>query len=127
MTTQEVAKKLVELCRNGENLKAINELYADHILSVEPHGAQVKEVEGKQAVIEKELQFFGMIEEVHLSEVSDPLVADNFFSVRMKMIMTLKGMGRINMDEICVYQVENGEIVREEFFFTPAPIAVALN
>lgn len=127
MTTQDVAKKLVELCRNGENLKAINELYADHILSVEPQGTQVKEVEGKQAVIEKELQFFGMIEEVHLSEVSDPLVADNFFSVKMKMIMTLKGMGRINMDEICVYQVENGEIVREEFFFTPAPIAVGLN
>ena len=127
MTTQEVAKKLVELCRNGENLKAINELYAEHILSVEPYGAQVKEVEGKQAVIEKELQFFGMIKEVHLSEVSDPLVADNFFSVRMKMIMTLKGLGRINRDEICVYQVENGEIVREEFFFTPAPIAVSLN
>ncbi len=78
-------------------------------------------------MIEKELQFFGMIKEVHLSEVSDPLVADNFFSVRMKMIMTLKGLGRINRDEICVYQVENGEIVREEFFFTPAPIAVSLN
>jgi hypothetical protein len=33
------------------------------------------------------------------------------------MDVTMKGRGRMNLEEICVYQVKDGKIVREEFFF----------
>jgi len=36
MNTEEVALKLVELCRKGEWMEAVNSLYADEIVSVEP-------------------------------------------------------------------------------------------
>ncbi len=35
MNTEEVATKLVEFCQNGEWMKAIDELYAKDIVSVE--------------------------------------------------------------------------------------------
>ncbi|MEM7382685.1 MAG: SnoaL-like domain-containing protein [Bacteroidota bacterium] len=37
----------------------------------------------------------------------------------MEMDVTFKGAPRTKMSEICLYKVENGKIVWEEFFFTP--------
>ncbi len=118
MTTQEVADKLVALCREGKNMEAVNTLYSDDIVSIEPDGAPVKEVRGKEGVLGKTQQFFEMIEEMHGGHTSDPVVAGNHFSCSMSMDITMKGVGRVNMDEICVYEVKDGKIVREEFFFT---------
>jgi hypothetical protein len=117
MTTTEVANKLVALCREGKNMDAVHELYAANVLSLEPKGSRMERAEGKDAIIAKELAFFEMVEEVHSNEVSEPIVAANFFSVTMKMDMTLKGMGRTSMDEVCVYEVKDGKIVFEQFFF----------
>jgi len=36
MTTTEVAEKLVQYCREGKHTQAIDELYADNIVSREP-------------------------------------------------------------------------------------------
>lgn len=58
-----------------------------------------------------------MIEEMHGGWCSDPVVGGNHFSVAMGMDVTMKGAGRMNMDEICVYEVKNGKIVKEQFFF----------
>lgn len=121
MTTQEVANKLVGYCRQGQFDNAIHELYGENIASIEPKGAPMEEVNGLKAVIEKSEFFNNMVEEFHGMEVSDPLVADNFFSCRMKMDATFKEGGRNVMEEICLYQVKDGKIVREEFFYTPAP------
>ena len=117
MNTTEVANKLVSLCRAGKNMDAVHELYADNVLSLEPIGSRMERAEGKEAIIAKELSFFEMVETVHSIEVSEPIIAANFFSVTMKMDMTLKGMGRSSMDEVCVYEVKEGKIVFEQFFF----------
>lgn len=119
MTTQEVANKLVSYCRKGQYAEAVQELYAPNIISVEPDGTPVKICEGLEAVIAKGQQFQDMTEEVHGSEISDPIVADNFFACTMKMDVTFKGAPRTSMEEVCLYKVEEGKIVREEFFFTP--------
>jgi len=38
------------------------------------------------------------------------------------MNVVMKGMPQaIDMDEICVYTVSNGKVVKEEFFHTPQP------
>lgn len=121
MTTQEVANKLVNYCRQGQYENAMKELYGPTIVSIEPEGAPMEKVEGFEAVIKKAEFFNDMVEEFHGNEVSDPLVADNFFSCRMKMDATFKQGGRQSMEEICLYQVENGKIVKEEFFYTPNP------
>lgn len=123
MTTQEVADKLVGYCRQGQFESAMQELYGKNIVSIEPKGAPMEKVEGFEAVLQKAEFFNNMVEEFHGNEVSDPLVAENFFSIRMKMDATFKEGGRNSMEEICLYQVEDGKIVKEEFFYTPAPQA----
>ena len=119
MTTKEVADKLVAFCREGRFQEAVEALYAQNIVSVEPDGAPVKIVEGLEGVIQKGKNFAEMTEEFHGMEVSEPVVADNFFSCSMKMDVTFKGGPRTTMEEVCLYQVADGKIVREEFFFTP--------
>ncbi|RYD90008.1 MAG: nuclear transport factor 2 family protein, partial [Sphingobacteriales bacterium] len=38
MNTQEVADRLVALCKEGKNIQAVKELYADDVVSLEPEG-----------------------------------------------------------------------------------------
>ena len=62
--------------------------------------------------------FSSMVEEMHGGWVSEPQVAGNFISFGMGMDVTMKGgVGRMKMDEIAVYEVKDGKIVKEQFFF----------
>jgi len=120
MTTQEVANRLVELCRAGKNDQAVKELYAPEIVSVEPEGVPNRIVKGLAAIAEKGRKFQDSIAQFNRSSISDPIVAENFFSCNMLMNVNMKGVPvAIDMDEICVYTVKNGKIIREEFFYTP--------
>ncbi|MFK7923967.1 MAG: SnoaL-like domain-containing protein [Bacteroidia bacterium] len=118
MNTQEVANQLVALCREGKNIEAVEKLYADNIISIEPAGAPAERTEGLAAVKAKTQDFFAMVEEMHGGTVSDPIVAGNHFSVNMGMDITFKESGRTSIDEICVYEVNDGKIAKEQFFFT---------
>ncbi|WP_183567340.1 nuclear transport factor 2 family protein [Mucilaginibacter sp. SP1R1] len=117
MNTQEVADKLIQLCREGRNVEAINELYADHVVSYEPKGSHAELTEGKAGVLDKTQQWYEMVEEVHSGTISDPIVTGNFFTCAMDMDVTYKGMGRSEMNEICVYEVKDGKIVSERFHY----------
>ena len=117
MTTQQVANRLVELCRNGQIQQAQDELYADDINCVEPPHAPTKSARGKQAVARKGAEFAAMIEQRHGSSFSDALVCGRYFTVCMTLDATFKGMGRSTLEEICVYEVKDGKIVSEQFFY----------
>lgn len=122
MTTQEVANRLVELCREGKYEQAIKELYSPEIVSVEPEGMPNRIVKGLEEIAKKGAKFESMLEKVNSSVVSDPIVAENFFSCTMLMNVQFKGSPvATDMDEVCVYTVNDGKIVREEFFYTPQP------
>jgi ketosteroid isomerase-like protein len=118
MTTQEVANRFQELATQGNWAQIQEELYADNAVSIEPPDSQgLKSVEGKDAIKKKGEEFQQMTEEVHSGYSTDPVVAGRFFSVAMGMDCTMKGMGRMKMDEIAVYEVKDGQIVKEHFFF----------
>jgi hypothetical protein len=118
MTTQEVANKLVAYMRQGKIVEAQAELYADEIVCIEPEGAMVPHfTKGKDAVAEKGKQFASMIEERHGGSCSDPVVGGRYFSIAMSIDATMKGMGRQLLDEVCVYEVKDGKIANEQFFY----------
>jgi len=119
MTTQEVALKLVELCRTGRWQEAQDTLYHKDCKSIEPEGAPWPPVEGLEAIKKKGDQWAGMVEEVHSSFTSDPLVGDDYFVINSRTEATFKGMGRASLNEISLYEVRDGKIVREQFFYTP--------
>lgn len=117
MTTKQIADRLVELCRKGQVLEAQNELYADSTNSIEPEHSPIPSATGKIAVLEKGKNFAAMIEERHGGSFSDPIVAGRYFSVAMVLDATFKGQGRMVLEEICLYEVKDGKIILEQFFF----------
>ena len=122
MTTQEVANRLVNLCREGKHEQVVKELYDPNIISVEPEGMPNRIVQGLEAIREKGTKFESRLEKINSNIISDPIVAENFFSCTMRMNVQMKGAPKaINMDEVCVYTVKEGKIVKEEFFYSPKP------
>jgi hypothetical protein len=120
MTTQEVAARFNELAQTGQWDKAQEELYGDSAVSIEPaHAAAMGmgNAEGLEAIKAKGAAFGAMIEEMHGGYSTEPVIGGNHFSVAMGMDVTMKGAGRIKLDEIAVYEVKDGKIVKEQFFF----------
>lgn len=117
MTTNEVALQLVALCKEGKNLEAIETLYADHIVSVEPvaMGEQGRETHGRQAVIGK-YHWWTSAHEVHSITVDGPFGSPERFVVIFTLDATFKPTGQPTKGrEAAIYTVEEGKIVREEF------------
>ena len=116
MKTEEIARRLVALCREQKWETAQNELYAADAVSIEPYATPGfdKETRGLPAILEKGKRFTSMTE-VHSISVSEPLVAANSFACTMKIDMTMKGQGRMDMTELCVYQLKDGKIISEQF------------
>jgi hypothetical protein len=118
MTTEQVAERFNTLATEGKWDEIQNELFATDAVSIEPPGAQgLPNAQGMEAIKQKGKQFAESVEEMHGGYSSPPLVAGNYFSVAMGMDVTMKGMGRMKMDEIALYEVKDGKIVREQFFY----------
>ena len=117
MKIEEIAQRLVAHCREQKWEAAQRELFANDAVSLEPEAspAFAKETKGLPAIIEKGHKFNAMVEKVHALKVSDAVVANNSFACTMNMDVTMKGQGRMNMTELCVYEVEDGKIVSEQF------------
>jgi len=117
MNTQEIANRLVELCRKGEFETCYKELYSPNAWSIEPEGAMGGKIQGLEAMAEKGKQWNESMEEFHGSTIGEPIVSGNHFAITMTMDATFKEVGREKMEEICVYEVQNGKIVKEQFFY----------
>lgn len=120
MTTKEVAKRYSELANEGKFDIIQQELFSDDAESIEPPSGiamGMTNAKGLDAIKEKGRQFNEGVEEMHGGYTSEPVVAGNHFSVAMGMDVTMKGAGRMNMDEIAVYEVKDGKIAKEQFFY----------
>jgi SnoaL-like domain len=112
MTTEEVAKKVVELVRKQAWYDALDTLYDQDVVSVE---ATAPESRGKEAVRSK-IDWWVNAMEVHSFKASEPFVAHDRFVVQYDADVTEKeSKQRRQIFEVGVYTVKNGKIVREEF------------
>ena len=124
MTTMEVGKKLVDLCKQGKFSDAMNALYAPNIVSVEAHGdpsgKMPQRMEGIKAVREK-ADWWEKNHTVHSVQVDGPWPHGDRFICRFKLDVTAKAGPmagkRMTMDEAALYTVKDGKVVHEEFFY----------
>jgi len=116
----EVGNRLVELCSKGENMKAIQELYSDDIVSVEAceMGDMPRTLEGIDAVKGKN-EWWMENHEVHSGEAQGPYPhGEDRFALTFSYDVTNKPSGnRMQMNEVGVFTVADGKIVKEEFFY----------
>ncbi|MBS2017453.1 MAG: nuclear transport factor 2 family protein [Deltaproteobacteria bacterium] len=119
MSTMDIANKYVGLCKEFR-FDAALELFSNDAVSVEAGAPPGKSAEarGLDAIREKGREW-GASHEVHSGKVEGPWPNGNRFLVRFTFDVTNKAMGqRMQMDEMGLFTVENGKIVREEFFYS---------
>ena len=110
----EIANRLISLCTKREFVEAYTELYAEHAESIDPNYKN-EPFKGLANLVDRERQFLS-VTEIHDIKVSEPLFAGNYFSVIISMDFTVKNQSRKKLEELCVYKIENGKIVSQQFF-----------
>ena len=118
MSTAEVANQLVNLVRHGKHMEAVETLYADDVVSREMPGNPNEVTTGIKSVFQKSEDWFNNLAEWHGGEVSDPVVAGNHFTTKMTMDANFKDGNRVQMEELAVYEVQDGKIINEQFFYS---------
>lgn len=118
MTTPEVAARFNELAQQEKWFEIQDEFFADHVKSTDPTGSPYfGYAEGKPAVRKKGEDFVKRIEAVHSLYTSTPLVCGNHFTVAREKDITVQGHGRIQIKQIMLYEVKDGQIISEQFFY----------
>ena len=118
MTTQEVAARFNDLAQQEKWFEIQDELFADHVRSVEPpNSLYFKYAEGKDPVRKKGEEFVKKVQEFHGASTTQPVIGGNHFAVGREVDITVRGFGRIQMNEIMLYEVKDGQIVSEQFFY----------
>ena len=116
--TKDVATRFNELAQQEKWFEIQDELFAENVRSVEPVDSPwFKYAEGKTPVRKKGEEWVSKIKEAHARYTTHPLIAGNHFVVGRNVDITVDGFGRISVDEIMLYEVRDGKIVMEQFFY----------
>lgn len=120
MTAVDIGKELAALCMQGKNQEAIDRFYSPNIESVEPCAmpGMDQTQKGIQAIKGKN-QWWVDNHQIHGGTVDGPYPHGDRFILRFKYDVTPKHTGkRMTMDETGLYTVQNGKIMKEEFFYS---------
>jgi predicted neutral ceramidase superfamily lipid hydrolase len=118
LTTEQVAARFNELAQQEKWFEIEDELFAENVKSIDPVGSPyLGYAEGKAAVRKKGEDFVSRIQTVHRAHASAPLVTGNHFAVAREIELTVQPHGRIQMNEIMLYEVKDGQIILEQFFY----------
>lgn len=118
-----IGREFVQAMQDRRGIAHVSEIYAENAQSVEavvPPGRDVRIAKGRGAIRAKR-EDWARSHEIHTLEADGPYVhPPNRFGVRFEASVTQKATGRqMTLREIAIYTVENGKIVREEFFMYP--------
>ncbi|MBS1524758.1 MAG: nuclear transport factor 2 family protein [Bacteroidetes bacterium] len=114
-TTDQIAARLVELCRENKFVEAYHELYGEEAESIDPLYGNQPLSKGLINLVEREKQFLAKAEIKQIT-VSEPMVSGSHFAITIDMEFIHEDRGYINTGELCVYHVKDGKIVSQQFF-----------
>ena len=123
MTTEEIGRRLVALCQEGKNLEALDTLYARDAETIEAMstGDMPARMQGVDAIRKKGEWWFAN-HEIHGGSSKGPFPNGDRFAVIFDFDVTPKigpmAGKRIQMEEVGLYTVRDGKIVKEEFFYS---------
>lgn len=119
MSTQDIAKRYVELVKEQKNEECLRELFAPDAVSVEAAAPPGKDrsARGLDAIREKS-KWWADNHIVHSASVDGPFPHDDRFAVRFTYEVTFKPQNkRFTMNEVGIFTVKDGKIAKEEFFY----------
>jgi hypothetical protein len=118
VTTKDVAARFNELAQQEKWFEIQDEFFSDNIKSIDPPGSPYfGYAEGRSAVRMKGEDFVKKIDAFHGASTTEPVVGGNHFAVGREVDITLQGHGRIQIKQVMLYEVKNGQIISEQFFY----------
>ncbi len=113
-TINKIADKLVSFLRADKFVEAYRELFDEQAESIDPLVDSETPLKGLEKLIDSEISF---LRNIHLkkTEVSEPIFAGNFFAVSLRINFYIGGIEK-TIDELCLYKIENGKIISQQFF-----------
>jgi hypothetical protein len=121
VTIEEIIARYNELAKQELWFDIQDDLFASNVRSIDPSDSPYfGYAEGKAAVRKKGEDFVAKVEAFHGAQTTEPIIGGinaNHFAVGRGTDITLKGFGRVKIDEIMLYKVEDGQIVSEQFFY----------
>jgi hypothetical protein len=121
MTIQQVANRYCELAKQNKWPEILDELCSQDLVNKEPEHVASRGIQtitnGLDAVKAKGVANRANIEAIHSQHCSAPLVAGNFFTVALSRDITFKGRPRMKLEEIAIFELKEGKIISEQFFY----------
>ena len=117
LNTKQIAQQLVSLLKEKKFLEAQSQLFTQDASSHEPKPFSDRSACGLTAIMQKEELFLASIKEWKTFEITKPIISNDHFSIGMKANLILKNDREVSLDEIIVYQVEEGKIANEFFYY----------
>jgi hypothetical protein len=123
--THALAVRFAEHLSKGDFGGAFEQFYADDAVQIEAYSmapGQPTETKGKDLLRQKAKEWEADTT-IHGYEQAGPYTHGNRFAIVMKIDVTHKSMNnmRMKMEEVCLYTVEAGKIIKAEFFYEPMP------
>lgn len=117
-STAQIAARFHELAQQEKWMEIQEEFFSEDIRSIDPPGSPYfGYAEGRLPVRKKGEEFMKRLEAVHSASTTAPIVAANYFVVGRKLDLSIKEMGRVELDQLMMYEVKEGYIVLEQFFY----------
>jgi ketosteroid isomerase-like protein len=118
-----LGQAFAQAMRDRRGIAHVDEIYAETAESVEavvPPGRDVRIAKGRDAIKAKR-EDWAAHHHIHTLTADGPYVhPPNRFALRFEAEVTHRQTGqKMTLREIAVYSVEEGKIVREEFFMLP--------
>lgn len=118
LTIQEVVNRFNELAKQEKWFEIQDELFSEDVKSTDPaNSPYFGYAEGKAAVRKKGEDFIKTIQDFHGAHTTEPVIGGNYFSVGREVDITVQEFGRIQINQIMLYEVRNGQIISEQFFY----------
>jgi ketosteroid isomerase-like protein len=117
-TIHEIAARFNELAQQEKWFEIQAELFSDDVKSIDPpNSPYMGYADGKANVRKKGEDFVKKILDFHGAHTTEPVIGGNHFAVGREMDITVQIHGRIQINEIMLYEVKDGKIVSEQFFY----------
>ena len=113
-TIAELDKRVNEMVLSGKAMEAFEEFYAEDVVMQENNDAPCA---GKAANRKREQEFFAMVEAWHSGNLDSSAINGDVSFSEWTMEITMKGMGRIKMNQVAVRRWKNGKVANEKFYY----------
>jgi len=106
--------ELNQMVLSGKAMEAFEKFYDDNI-SMQENNEPV--TVGKDANRQREIDFFGTVEQFHGAAVEASAMGDDVTFCQWMMDITFKGGTRMKMEQVAVRRWKDGKVVSERFFY----------